>query len=190
MLRLILFSMATLSIVVPAAVVQADVSIHVEDFENDQGGPDFDPLFNHSITLLDDQGLNWFLDGGGQFGRPDDWFLGLYHAHDTVTFNLPPNQVVVTASIEVVAAWNLSFGFVGETGEVVHDGFFNGVFEVSSQEIGNVSSIWFQNHAYFNDITIRVAQVPEPKVAYGLIVVGLLCGVVRIRHHARLSRFM
>ncbi len=181
MLRLLLVLMA-LSL---ATVVQADV-IYVEDFEDYQGNAGFDPMFNHSIAPTQNNWHGTIIDGGIQFDRPDDWLLYLYYSRDTITFDLQPNQVILSARIEVVFPGIMSCGFIGETGEKLLD-FPNPTYEpfileATQQEIGNISSLWIVGtSSVFNDITIVVAEVPEPSVVYGLIAVGLLCGVVRIR---------
>ena len=177
MLRLFFVLMA-LSL---STIVQADVLIYIEDFEDEQGNAGFDPLFNHSITPAQDNGHGTIIDGGIQFNRPDDWLLYLYYSRDTITFDLLPNQIISSVSVEVVFPGIMSCGFIGDDGEKLLDfpvpSYEPFVIEATRHEIGNISSIWLVgNSSVFNDITIEVTEVPEPSVAYGLIVIGLLYG--------------
>lgn len=191
MLRFVFLFLAALSLVAAsAACVRADVTIHVEDFEDEQGDPAFDPLFNHSLMPTNDNGYGSIIDGGIQFDRPNDWLLYLYYAQDTITFNLRPDQIITSASIEIVYPGVMSGGFVGERGEKLID-FPNPSFdpctlEATWQEIGNISSLWLVGtSSIFNDITIEVAEVPELSAFCNLTLIGLLCGIVHVRKYGK-----
>jgi hypothetical protein len=81
--------MAALSLVVaPATVARADVTIYVEDFEDEEGDPAFDPLFNHELTGLDGNPGNWDLVDISASDPEHDVVLLLGSAHDTISFLL------------------------------------------------------------------------------------------------------
>ena len=152
-----------------SAVVQADVSIYVEDFMED-GEPGFDPLFNHDLYDDNGQDPSWMF-----------WFeqiLIFPHTTDEITFNLGPGQAVSYASLEVTSG-GAEVRFVGTEGEL---NFSNVdvpgivIYEATRDEIGPIVAIELRSgQGCFDNISIHV--VPEPRVAYGLIILGLTCGI-------------
>jgi len=96
MLRLLLVLMA-LSL---ATVVQADVSIHIEDFEKN-GEPGFDPMFNHYFSAYHPS-LPVLWDFLEETSSPGDTKLALWAAKDMVLFSLSPEQSVDYASVDIV----------------------------------------------------------------------------------------
>ena len=170
MLRL-LFVLMALSL---AAVVQADVSIYVEDFE-EGGEPGFGYPFDHTFEISP------YLTGSateptwGFFADPNKGtVLALGSAQDSVTFQLSFNQAVVYASVDAQSWANpnindddkYSIDFLGENGS--HRIYLPGgsdwnTFEMSSNEIGSIWCIQLRGlESRFDNITIHV--VPEPSI--------------------------
>ena len=178
MLRL-LFVLMALSL---AAVVQADVSIYVEDFEED-GGPGFGYPFDHTFEISPySTGSvttpNWeFLES-----QNHGTVLALGAAtQDSITFQLPANQTVVYASVDAQSWANpnindddkYSIDFLGENGSqriYLPGGSAWNTFEISSDEIGSVWCIQLRGvESRFDNITIHV--IPEPSMT-SLILIG------------------
>ena len=166
MLRL-LFVLMALSL---AAIVQADVSIHIEDFMED-GDPGFDPLFNHDFHGYNGQNPSWTF-----------WFEGILitsRTTDKITFNLDPGQTVSYASLDVTGG-GAEVRFVGVVGEL---NFSNvdvpGIvsYEANS-EIGPIVAIELSSwEGVFDNVTIHV--VPEPSAAAACILMCLFGCITR-----------
>ena len=144
--------------------VQADVSIHIEDFMED-GEPGFDPLFNHDFHGYNGQDPSWTF-----------WFeriLIYSQTTDEITFNLTSGQSVAYASLDITGGGG-EVHFVGSDGEL---SFSNDdmpeivTYEANRNEIGSIVAIKLSSwQGVFDNVTIHV--VPEPSAAAACI---LLC---------------
>ncbi|MBN2290774.1 MAG: hypothetical protein JXM70_00020 [Pirellulales bacterium] len=178
MLRLILSTLVALTIAfVVHNAAQADVTIYVEDFEDEQGNAGFDPRFQHlfyghspgSIPL-------WHLSEKLTPSYPGDFrlFLG---SQDMIQFNLSPEQFVVHASVDIRdSGGDSAVCFMGDIGEVTYvyrSGYEYRTFDASSSEIGIIHSILLSSYeGNYDNISITI--VPEPNCIASLVAM-LLC---------------
>ena len=165
MLRLILFTLAALSLVATAGIARADVTIYVEDFENEQGGSGLDPLFDHEFSADPDITPYWRLGKG-----VEEYYLYLGNGTtDTITFNLPSSAIVTYGSVVLHEGLNdlvTSIRFIGSEGswQSGADNNDQRVFEITSDQIGVIEQIeLYSKQGIFNSVTITV--VPEASSA-------------------------
>ena len=177
-----------LAVVVPIfwpATAQADLAIHIEDFEED-GEPGFDPLFNHDFWREDGE-----TPSGGIAGLELNWMLMLaFGTTDTITFNLDPDQPVVYASVECLGG-DYWVRFVGLDTDVTFTGVSYpeiNIYEASSTEIGEIVAIELMSaQGRYDNVTIYV--VPEPSAPITLLIVlAMSGGVMGLLRKSRSSR--
>ena len=176
--------------------VQLTEGVFIEDFE-DGDLPQFDPLFNHSFEPL--EGLDsTFWEISGPWGSLEDsgYFLGLWPAKDTITFNLQPGQAVYGVSVDIMNfADSSSVRFIGSEGEFTYseEPFTLEwiTFTTENLDIGEIRAIeLFSNEALYDNIAIYVepqfeaipsATVPEPNLILALGISALGFGMVRVK---------
>jgi hypothetical protein len=151
-----------------------DVTIHVEDFEDDQGGTGFDPLFVHQFTRDDgepayrlydnstyypEHGVSLNLEGGTQ---------------DAISFNLSPIDKIVYASVDFITQYDpfendrWAVDFIGTSGMQTIYLYYPGTqyetIGIGSDTVGAITEIRLRlpGEGYFDNITIHV--IPEPTI--------------------------
>ena len=102
-------------------------------------------MFNHEFEwpAERDEDSCWYLGYPGA-ATPEDCSLALmYGTTDTITFNLPPDTVVVFASVEAEESCMSQYGYVRFIGS-------DGIFETSRNAAGGyfVRSLLFTNRDY------------------------------------------
>ena len=122
MLRL-LFVLMALSL---ASIVQADVSIYIEDFKENEE-PGFDPVFNHEFSADPGETIYWKFNNSN---TPGEYLLSLgIGTTDVITFNLPLTSTVVYVSVELDSEFHsgssLSVHFSGSESNSVVPSFTN-----------------------------------------------------------------
>ena len=156
--------------------MQADVTVYVEDFEDEQGNAEFDPLFDHEFSREEGE-PNWgFVETLPFSDPPGHMLLGLYGTKDTISFNLSEEQSVFFASVDVSdGGGNSTVLFIGNDGEAsfqcqTASKFFT--FEATNAEIGFIRAIvLFSYEGFFDNIEIRV--VPEADCLFNLVAMFL-----------------
>ena len=179
MLRPILFTATVLSLVIASAVVsRAETMIFVEDFEDEQGQPAFDPMFNHQFNE-DCWGIHDYSHLYPENGAILE--LGL-RTKDFISFELQPWQHVVYASVDTIVGHppnmdeDYSIDFIGQEGTqkvflTQTEGFQS--FGMSSETIGHITGIRIHSsmmECFFDNVAIHV--IPEPSSLL-LLTIGL-----------------
>ncbi len=100
MLRLILFTVATLTLAFAVNTAQAGMTMYVEDFKH-EGEPGFDPMFNHEFSAEPGQEPSWHVAWNTEPWDLSQCHLLLGRTTDTITFNLPASEPVIYASVRL-----------------------------------------------------------------------------------------
>ena len=168
----------------------------LEDFENSNGEPAFDPNFIYEFLTTGNppRETNWFLCDDDypiftQELKPCLFLSGLV----AIEFDLPEDTFVHSVSLDIaIAAQNTSVTFIGAGGEKVFEwptwpGSFDfQTVSVSSDEIGNISSIRISClEGNVDNITVQATVVPEPTTICAMFLLFVTIAFMKIsRNHA------